>query len=120
MNITDTVASQSPLSLMTDYSSTAAGLKFGLFVKTQEIKQIDSSLRHILLLPKRDQRRWLEEHEEFVSDLLDNFVSDSTLALDGLQLDGEAMELSIEFVTVLRDVMNAIRSLFNDRNILKS
>ncbi len=120
MDMTDSITSSSPFSLMAHPSGNSAAVKFGLYVKTHEIKQIDQSLRHILLLPKKAQRQWLTDHEEYVTDLLDSFVSDSTLALDGLQLDGEALELSIEFVTVLRDVMNTIRGLFIEKDTISS
>jgi hypothetical protein len=115
----DSVNSSSSL-LLQDQPTSPAAVKFGLFVKTHEIKQLEESLKQVLLMPKQDQMAWLEEHETFVGNLLDSFVTDSTLALDGLQLDNEALQLSIEFVTVLRDVMNTIRSLFNDRTNLMS
>jgi hypothetical protein len=120
MDLNDSVVSHSAFSLVTDQPSNPAAVKFGLYVKTHEIRQIEQSLRQIMLLPKTRQRKWLTDHEAHLSELLDSFVSDSTLALDGLQLDGEALELSIEFVTVLRDVMNTIRSLFSDRTNLTS
>ncbi len=120
MDLTDTVASPTAFFPMIEKSGNSAAVKFGLYVKTHEIRQIEESLRQVMLLPKTNQRRWLADHEGYISELLDSFVSDSTLALDGIQLDGEALELSIEFVTVLRDVMNTIRSLFSDRNTLTS
>lgn len=105
--------------LVSDYAQPAA-VKFNLFVKTHEIKQLDTSLRHVLLLPAKDRQIWLDEHEEFVNNLLDGFVNDSTLALDGLQLDTEALQLSIDFVTSLRDVMNTLRGILNDAHSLSS
>ena len=95
-------------------------LKFGLFVKTHKMKQLESSLKHIVLLPKDERDVWLKDHEELMNELLENFVQDSTLALDGLQLDPEATELSIEFVTTLRDVMNTLRSILEEASSLNS
>lgn len=120
LDTVDTVGLSSTSALLEDHPSSPSAVKFGLYVKTHEIKQLEESLRQVMLLPKKDQMAWLEEHETFVSNLLDSFVTDSTLALDGLQLDSEALQLSIEFVTVLRDVMNTIRSLFSDRTTLMS
>lgn len=116
----DTIGYTPSSLLLEDRSPTPSAVKFGLYVKTHEIRQLEHSLTQVMLLPKKDQMDWLEEHEVFVSNLLDSFVSDSTLALDGLQLDSEALQLSIEYVTVLRDVMNTIRSLFSDRTSLMS
>ncbi len=95
-------------------------LKFGLFVKTHKMKQLETSLKHIVLLPKEERDSWLHEHEDLMNELLENFVQDSTLALDGLQLDSEATELSIEFVTTLRDVMNTLRGILEDAKSLNS
>ena len=118
--MSDSITSNSPLVMLGERASSPAAIKFGLFVKNQEIHQIEASLRHVTLMSNRDKQLWLSEHETFVNDLLDNFVEDSTLALDGLQLDGEALQLSIEFVSGLRNVMNTIRSLFNDNYHLPS
>jgi hypothetical protein len=100
--------------------SQPAAVKFSLYVKTHEIKQLDSSLRHVLLMPVKDRQAWLEEHENFVNDLLEGFSNDSTMALDGLQLDPEALQLSIDFVTSLRDVMNTLRGILDDAQSLSS
>jgi len=98
----------------------AGAVKFGLYVKTREMKQLEESLKHILLLPKTEREVWLQDHEVLVNDLLESFVSDSTLALDGLQLDPEAMKLSVDFVTTLRDVMNTLRGILEDAHSLSS
>lgn len=97
-----------------------AAVKFSLYVKAHEIKQLDASLRQVLLMSNRDRQTWLNEHEEFVNELLETFVNDSTLALDGLQLDTEALQLSIDFVTNLRDVMNTLRGILNDAHSMSS
>jgi len=115
---TDSVPSSSDF-IFQDHSQPGS-VKFGLYVKTHEIKQLDSSLRQILLMPKLERQAWINEHEEVVNDLLDSFVSDSGMALEGLQLDSEALQLSIEFVTSLRDVMNTLRGIINESSTLSS
>lgn len=95
-------------------------VKFGLYVKTHAMKQLEESLKQILLLPKAERETWVLDHEEWVNSVLDNFVQDSTLALNGLQLDQEATDLSIEYVTKLRDVMNTIRGILDEAKSLNS
>lgn len=117
--ISDIVPSNTSL-LTSPQDEQPGAVKFGLYVKTREMKQLEQSLKHILLLPKSEREVWLEDHEELVNELLESFVSDSTLALDGLQLDPEAMKLSVEFVTTLRDVMNTLRGILEDAQSLSS
>ncbi|MDQ3008338.1 MAG: hypothetical protein M3Q81_01960 [bacterium] len=98
----------------TSLTTSPGSVTFDLFVKTHEIKQIDSTLRQITLMPKPERMDWIEDHQDLVNELLDSFLNDSALALDGLQLDDEALQLSIEFVTALRDTMNTLRSILHD------
>lgn len=116
----DIVPSVAPFDLNALNATTPSSVKFGLYVKTHEMRQLESSLKQILLLPKNQREEWLNDHEEYVNELLDGFVSDSTVALDGLQLDQEAMQLSVEFVTSLRDVMNTLRGILEDAKNLNS
>lgn len=117
--VSDVIPSNASLLNLTQGEQPSA-VKFDLYVKTREMKQLEQSLKHILLLPKSERQIWLQDHEELVNDLLESFVSDSTLALDGLQLDSEAMKLSVDFVTTLRDVMNTIRGILEDAQSLSS
>lgn len=100
--------------------SQPSSLKFGLYVKTHEMKSLEETLQHVVVLSRSERQEWLLEHQDYVNDLLDSFISDSVLALDGLHLDSEAMELSIEFVTSLRDVMNMLRTIIDSTQTLSS
>ena len=95
-------------------------LKFDLFVKSREIKQIVGSLQQILLLPAKEKSTWIKMHEAMIGDLMDSFMDDSILAMDGLQLDQESMNLSVELVTHMRDAMNMINSIFSEQKRLVS
>lgn len=92
----------------------SASLKFSLYIKTQEIKQIAENLERIMLLPRQERVIWVQEHQEMVQDLLDSFMNDSVIALDGLQLDSEAMKLSVDFITNLRDAINTVQGILKD------
>jgi hypothetical protein len=90
----------------------AEGIKFDLYVKARELRQITKSLNDILLLPPRERQSWLDDHEPMIMDLMNSFMDDSVLAMNGLQLDQESMNLSVELVTNLRDAMTKINSIF--------
>lgn len=93
-------------------------VKFNLFIKTNEIKQIIDSLQSVMLLPKKDREKWVTDHEEHVNRLLDTFMNDASLALDGLYLDNEALKLSMDYVTSLRDAMNTLHSILYEHRKL--
>jgi hypothetical protein len=98
----------------------AASVKFDLYVKSREIQQISDSLQRILMLPVEQRQEWLQEHESIIAELMDSFMDDSVLALDGLQLDKESMELSVELVTQMRDAVNMIHRIFSNDDSLVS
>lgn len=100
--------------------SQPSSLKFGLFVKTHEMRSLEESLRQVVVMPRAERMKWLMEHQDFVNDILDSYIADSVLALDGLQLDSEGMRLAIEFVTELRDVMNVLRSIIDSTRSFSS
>lgn len=91
----------------------AEEIKFDLFVKSREIKQISQSLEKISLLSEEEQREWINEHETILLDLMNSFMDDSILAMDGLQLDKESMDLSVELVSQLRDAMSSIQKMLS-------
>lgn len=95
-------------------------VKFGLFVKTHETRQIAQTLEHIMLLPPNKRIKWAEEYHDFLDDLLDSFLDDSMLAMDGLQLDQEALNLSAELVTTIREVMTTLQAILSDARTLES
>lgn len=77
-------------------------------------------MRQVVIMPRAERLKWLMEHQDFVNDILDSYIADSVLALDGLQLDSEGMRLAIEFVTELRDVMNVLRSIIDSTRTITS
>ncbi|HEX7018274.1 MAG TPA: hypothetical protein VF209_05205 [Patescibacteria group bacterium] len=95
-------------------------IKFGLFVKSHEVQQIINSLKEIMLLPSAERVKWVEEYQDILTDLLDSFMEDSVLAMDGLQLDSEGMDLSVELVANIREVMNSLQTILSDARVLES
>lgn len=86
-------------------------VKVELFSRIHHIDGLAREFERIMLMSKVQREKWLDENQRFLQDMLDQFVSESFLALDGVELDEEGIQLSIEFVTKLRDVMNMIQSI---------
>ena len=78
-----------------------------LFARTQEINSLEKELEKIVLLPKKKRVAWFAD-----------FMDDSMVALDGLQLDPQTAQLSTEYVTKLRDVMNVMNAIVKRRQQL--
>lgn len=116
--IADSIQSNS--STFVPQGGSPASVKFSLYVKTQEIKQIAENLERVLLMPRKERVSWVQEHQDMVQELLDSFVNDSVLALDGLQLDSEAMKLSVDFITNLRDAINTVQGILRDYGAQRS
>jgi hypothetical protein len=93
-------------------------LKFQLFARTMEMKQIAASLEHVALMSEADREKWAADHEENINQLLDVFMDDASSALEGLHLDPEAMKLSMEFMSTLKDTMNRLQSILNNNEDL--
>lgn len=90
-------------------------LKFDLYVKTRQIQQVADALQTIQTQPLTQQQRWLAEHESTVSDLLDSFMDEASGVFDGLTLDREAMDLSMQFVTNVREVMASLQGMIGSQ-----
>lgn len=96
-----------------------ASVKFDLYVKSREIQQISDSLKQLMLMSVEERQTWLDENEGMVAELMDSFMDDSVLAMDGLQLDKESMDLSVKLVTEMRNAMDMIHRMLA-RNEVKS
>lgn len=84
---------------------------FDLYLKNRELKQINSFLRKISLWDRQIRLRWLADNQDVLDQLVDSFMEDSNLVFHGIKLQGEALQLSVELVTSLREAMTVIRSL---------
>jgi hypothetical protein len=96
-------------------------VKFNLYIKNEEIKAIYESLKHVMLLPKAQREDWVQVNQKIIHKLLQQFMDDSVLALNGADLeDPEGRKLSMEYVTGLRDTMNVIRGIFKEPKKLRT
>jgi hypothetical protein len=84
------------------------------------VRQINSSLQKILLWNKSRREAWLDDNQEVIDQLMDTFIQDSTMILDGVRLQGEALQLSVDLMTNLREATTVIKSLVRGKNSLEN
>ena len=97
-----------------------SSVKRDLFVRTQQIDSLSKEFKKIMLLPSSQRKKWVAENELFLSQIFDTLSDDSVLALDGVELDTQGMELSVEFVTKLRTIMTILKSIMKEGRRLES
>jgi lipid II:glycine glycyltransferase (peptidoglycan interpeptide bridge formation enzyme) len=101
-------------------AASSAAVKFDLYVKNRELQQIAQSFRSIMLLPPKQRKKWTEQYQDLIEDLMDSFTDDSLLAMDGIQLDDESMDLSTELVSNLKTTMNIIQDMLAETKTARS
>ncbi len=95
-------------------------LKGLLFAKNRELQQIAEEFRKITLLPKEKRQEWVDKNSFFFEELMDAFMQDSMMALDGIEFDSQSKALSVELVSNLRDAMSSLRVIMHDRQTMRS
>lgn len=95
-------------------------LKTDLFVKIQDLQGINQELEKIMLMPQYKRLQWANEHEIILTSLLDTFIEDSMMVVDGLDNDDQTIDLSIEYVGSLKDVVYKVRSILYEQDQLES
>lgn len=95
-------------------------LKTDLFTRVTQVQQLNKELDKVLLMPKIIRKRWLKDNEAFLTQMMEQLSSDSSLVLDGIDGDKQEIDLSVEYIASLRDVMNALSSILhaNDKSRL--
>ena len=94
-------------------------VKFNLYLRSRELKQISFYLEKIMLYNASKKTAWLKENKKVLKSLLNAFAEDSSLSLDGVQLDKETAALSMELAVNLRQTVAMINALFYSNDGLK-
>jgi len=94
-------------------------LKFNLYLRSRELQQISHYLEKIMLYSASKRAAWLKENKKVLKSLLQVFAQDSSLSLDGIQLDQETANLSMELAMNLRQTVAMINALFYSNDGLK-
>lgn len=98
----------------------SADLKFDLYLRSREMKQIVSYLEKIMLKNKHERELFVVENKMFIDSLMKTFVDDSNLTLEGMQMDQESAQLSMQLATDVRKSISLINALFYGNEGLRS
>ncbi len=108
------------LSISDGFEDDNEAFKFDLFLMTREIKQITDSLRHVTLLPKKQQRAWVKENQKFLNKFMSSLTHDMFDVLDDMSLDKDVLQKTISCVTELRELVNTLNGLMTEGPMLRS
>lgn len=90
----------------------SADLKFDLYLRSREVKQIVSYLEKVMLKQKSERELFVAENKVFIDSLMKTFVDDSNLTLEGMQMDQESAQMSMQLAMDLRKSISLINALF--------
>jgi len=109
------------LDLLTPISvDDGANLKFNLYLRSREMKEIVINLERVMLKKKADRDLFVIENKTFIDSLMKTFVDDSNLTLEGMQMDQETVQMSMQLAMDLRKSISLINALFYGVEGLKS
>lgn len=97
--------------LFANFSPASNSLKTDMFVRISHMNALNKLLRQVASLPPKQKQKWLRENSSFLEQFAQDFMQDSTLALQGVSGDKQEVKLSIEYVSNLREVMQVVGSL---------
>lgn len=86
-------------------------VRFDLYRKEKEIREIAQILKDLSTKGRDERRVWLQDNEDLVIELAEEFVDDSLYKLDGAQLDSETLELSVQVMTELRRTLGLFQTV---------
>ena len=89
--------------------------KFDLYLKSRELRQLSEILRDVTHKPRSERLTWIRDNEPFINQMMENFADNSIDVLEGINMDFEAMRLSAELISNLRETTTMIRSLMEER-----
>jgi hypothetical protein len=88
-----------------------ANLKFNLYLRSKEMKEIAFYLEKIMLKQKNERETFIDENKAIIESLTKIFVDNFNLTLEGIQMDQEAIQLSMQLAMDLRKSMALINTL---------
>lgn len=95
-------------------------VKFDLHRKNQEVKEISRILHELATKEKADQRHWLQENEDLMFTLAEDYVEDSLYKLDGAEMNSETLELSVQVMSDLRKTLTLFQTVLDSHDELEA
>ena len=89
-------------------------VKFRLFVQARKISQLNRALRKIKTDPQDRQIGWMLNQPDLIDDMLNDLLDDSLLMLDGIELDPEAVDLSLQLMENIRQSLDQVHHLLHE------
>jgi len=87
---------------------------FDLYVKQQEVRQISQCINDLSLLPDEERAALLDDHFDIISDMIASFFQDTFTTIDGMYLDAETMEMSLEVMNQMRQTMTKLQLMLEE------
>ncbi len=95
-----------------DLFDDTADLKFSLYLRAREMRQIVLYLEKLILKKKVARDLFVKENKAIFDTLVPTFVDNSNFSIEGVKLDQESIQLSMQMAMDLRKVMPLINALF--------
>ncbi len=102
-----------------DFHQDQESVKFELYVQAQKAKDLTLALRRVARQAEKQQAEWFRQDLELVDMVMQQLVDGSVLAMDGLDLDTESSQLSIDLIENLREALAIIQSMFDFQTQVK-
>ncbi len=99
------------------HATSPESMKFDLFLKAREVKQLAEVLQGLSTKSKTERLDWLRQNENLVGGLVDTFTDESLSTLEGASMDREMMKLSMEMMSNLRRALLMLDGLFYDKRL---
>ncbi len=85
--------------------------KFDLYVQSRKVRQIAAALDQFTKTTSLVDSQWFLDDQAFISQLVDELLDDSLLVLDGVQLDSEAVELSVSLMSDIKRALSVVEQI---------
>lgn len=105
---------------LTEVNERNQEVKFDLYVQLRKIKQITQTLSQALVSRQTFEKDWLMQNQDLIESLLNDLLDDSLLVLDGVQLDAEGIDLSLNLMNDIDLTLNLMQRLVSDEESLEN
>lgn len=89
-------------------------VKFDLFVQLRKVKQIMQALDQAVLSDHQLDAEWVAQNQELIDVLLNELLDDSMLVLDGVQLDDEGIDMSLDLMQDIRHTLDLVQQIVDE------
>ncbi len=86
-------------------------VKFDLYLQSRKVKQITAALDKIYFSSQGKEFKWLKQNPNFINELVDQLLNDSLVVLDGINLDGESIELSMKLMNDIKQALGVVQQI---------